>query len=232
MLGTLHVEVHCAADKIPHFDGSSWHLHNSVPRQQRLQRSHAGPLPGSTAALQHLHLLQGGRQPGHLDLPPALCQQVRRMAEEVTGMPVVPGCSTLFAVGTSVRGGEAGKTGRLHLLYPTPYCSEVGGQRTTGRYMYNAGACAVGTSVHEGEAGKMGWPHLRPYCTGIQGHAHHRSMCAVLGDWQVNVQVNIHHAGMLKHGCDTWMTTARPCNSSSCQGWPGLAAAGLACSCC
>lgn len=88
------------------------------------QHHHSLVLPG---------LMQGGGQAAHLDLPPALRQLVRQVAEEVAGIPAeVLESSTLVAVGTSMHAGEAAKSGRLQLLRLRPYCSEVGGQRTTG----------------------------------------------------------------------------------------------------
>ena len=183
------------------------------------QRSHAAPQPGRIAASPP-RLLQGGRQAARLDLPPALHQLVRQVAEEVAGTPAeLFGSSTLVAVGTCVHGGETVKTGRLQLLRLRPYCSEVGGQRTTGRYMCSAGACAGGTCVH----GRGGRRHERAtpaaLLHSIQGHVHHRCLKC----WRVPWQVTVHHAGMLKRGCDKWMTTARSSarsstSSGSCRG--------------
>ena len=159
-----------------------------MSRQQRLQCCHAAPHPRTITF--PLHLLQGGRQPAHLDLPPALHQLVRQVAEEVAGRPAdMPGSSTVVAVGTSVQGGEAAKTGRLQLLRLRPYCSEVGGQRTTGRYMCSAGAYAVGTSVHAGEAVKVRRPHLRPLCTGFRVMCTSGG-CVVLEGWQVTMHLS------------------------------------------
>eukprot|EP00891_Asterochloris_glomerata_P004288 jgi/Astpho2/4288/Aster-05235 len=107
----------------------TWQPHLELPTAfVKLRLRLAGPVAQLVERVQS----QGGGQAAHLDLPPALRQLVRQMAEEVAGIPAeVLESSTLVAVGTSMHAGEAAKSGRLQLLRLRPYCSEVGGQRTT-----------------------------------------------------------------------------------------------------